>query len=105
MRHSTILWGLVTVWALTVLPLVGVAQAAAPAKPAATSGVAEFVPVADQSNIPERFRLERHTFPYQMVPQPTIGNTMSVSAVTFPSPVVTPHENNNTVHTEYFSPK
>jgi cephalosporin-C deacetylase-like acetyl esterase len=35
---------------------------------------------------------------------PTLSKVMTVSKVTFPSPVVTPHPNNNTVHCEYFCP-
>ena len=54
--------------------------------------------------LPEQFRLEPHAFDFEMSPQPTLGKVMTVSKVTFPSPVVTPHENNNTVHCEYFCP-
>jgi dienelactone hydrolase len=70
----------------------------------ARSGVVEFVPVGEESGLPEQFRLGPHTFRYEQKPLPTLGTVMTVSAVTFPSPVVTPHPNNNTVHCEYFSP-
>jgi dienelactone hydrolase len=90
--------------ALLVMACTSQVELSAAETRAATSGVVEFTPVGDEQAIPERFRLERHTFPYQQVPAPSTGNVMTVSKVTFPSPVVTPHENNNTVHCEYFSP-
>ncbi len=70
----------------------------------ATTGTVEFAPVGDESAIPARFRLPAAEFRYRQEPQPTRGTVMSVSKVTFPSPVVTPHPNNNTVHCEYFCP-
>ncbi len=69
-----------------------------------TTGKVKFRPVGDESILPENFRLKPHTFDYQLAPQPTRSAVMSVSKLTFPSPIVTPHENNNTVHCEYFSP-
>jgi hypothetical protein len=75
--------------------------AAAEVGPART-GTVEFVPVADQSGLPEAFRLESHAFEFRQQPVTMPGTVMKVSKLTFPSPVVTPHENNNTVHCEYF---
>src|SRR5690349_16789324 len=69
-----------------------------------SSGTAPFKPLGDEQALPEPFRLAPHTFEYQLEPQNTRSAVMTVSKVTFPSPVVTPHENNNTVHCEYFSP-
>ena len=43
-------------------------------------------------------------FPFDEQPQPSPSNDVAVSFVTFPSPVVTPEPNNNTVHCEYFRP-
>jgi len=68
------------------------------------TGKVAFKPVGDEKILPEMYRLEPHSFPYRKSPLPTLSTVMSVSAVTFPSPVVTPHENNNTVHCEYFCP-
>jgi cephalosporin-C deacetylase-like acetyl esterase len=38
------------------------------------------------------------------VPVPSVSTAMEISEITFPSPVETPHPNNNTVHCEYFRP-
>ncbi len=70
----------------------------------AETGRVKFAPVGDETVLPEAFRLEPHAFDYEQSPLPTLGTVMTVSAVTFPSPVLTPHPNNNTVHCEYFSP-
>jgi dienelactone hydrolase len=58
----------------------------------------------DEAGLPEQFRLERHLFKYEEKPVALSSRTMRASLVTFPSPVVTPHPNNNTVHCEYFCP-
>jgi dienelactone hydrolase len=68
------------------------------------SGTATFRPVGDEASLPESFRLKQHEFAYQLEPQHTRSSVMTVSKVTFPSPIVTAQENNNTVHCEYFSP-
>lgn len=99
MRTGTILWAL---WA--AMAVGGLVRAAAAADSPVKSGVVEFVPAGDESVLPEQFRLPRHTFRYEQTPLPTLGKVMTVSKVTFRSPVVTPHPNNNTVHCEYFCP-
>lgn len=68
------------------------------------TGVVEFVPVGNEGAQPELFRLEPHAFRYRQSPLPSLGKVMTVWKVTFPSPVVTPHPNNNTVHCEYYCP-
>jgi dienelactone hydrolase len=68
------------------------------------TGVVEFVPMGNETALPEQFRLKPHTFRYEQSPLPTRGTVMDVWRVTFASPVVTPHPNNNTVHCEYFCP-
>jgi len=73
-------------------------------RPTIIFGVASFVPRADEDSLPPAFRLEPHDFGYQTIPVPTSGSVMRVSKVTFPSPLVTPHKKNNTVHCEYFCP-
>lgn len=81
-----------------------IARCAAPAAEAAIqTGTVQFTPVGDETAIPAQYRLAPHTFDYQLAPQHTLSKVMTVSKVTFPSPVVTPHENNNTVHCEYFA--
>jgi dienelactone hydrolase len=65
----------------------------------------EFTPLGDQKEIPGRYRLEAHRFDYEM----SLKYAMPASGVTvyrlrFPSPVETPHKENNTVHAEYYRP-
>ena len=43
-------------------------------------------------------------FPYEMEPRLETAE-YTVSAVRFPSPIVTPDVENNTVHAEYFRPR
>jgi dienelactone hydrolase len=70
--------------------------------PVVAGGKFSFEPL-DESRVPEPFRLEvRRDIPFQTAPMATTSQTFAISAVTFPSPVETPHANNNTVHCEYF---
>jgi dienelactone hydrolase len=73
--------------------------------PAGAGGTIEVVPAATESAVPQPFRLAPATFAFQMRSLPTVSPHLTISTVSFPSPLVTPHENNNTVHCEYFSPK
>ncbi len=74
------------------------------ADPAPTTGSVKFAPVGNEGRLPKQFRLEPHTFEYKMTPVATRSAVSETSLVTFPSPVVTPYECNNTVHCEYFCP-
>src|SRR5438093_4322738 len=68
-------------------------------------GTVRFQPAGDQREIPERYRLEPHTFTYEMTLKrelPTSG--VGVFEVRFPSPVVSDCPANNTVHAEYYRP-
>jgi dienelactone hydrolase len=79
---------------------------AAEPEPKAIKGEIAFVPPANPESIPAPFRLEKHTFAYEMKPKfdlPSSG--VEVLTLTFPSPVKTATEANNTVHCEYFRPK
>jgi len=79
--------------------------AAAPLR-AGESGRFRFAPVDDQKDVPPRYRLEARTFDYQMdlkYDLPLSGVT--VYRVRFPSPVESPHPENNTVHAEYYRPR
>jgi dienelactone hydrolase len=59
----------------------------------------------DETRVPEPFRLEpRADIASANKPVVTSAKSFKVWEVTFPSPVVTPHENNNTVHCELFLP-
>jgi dienelactone hydrolase len=66
-------------------------------------GEATFDPTAAEAQVPERFRLDPARFSYELE---TIRRTpgYSVQALRFPSPIVTPDPENNTVHAEYFRP-
>ena len=78
--------------------------AAASDEPTVRRGEVKFTPAADESQaVPEPFRLPEQTFAFEQKRQPS-GEAVSVSLVTFPSPVVTAEANNNTVHCEYFRP-
>jgi dienelactone hydrolase len=68
-------------------------------------GSIHYQPLGDQKNIPERYRLEAHSFEYEMNwirDMPSSG--VQVYHVRFPSPVITDCPENNTVHAEYYRP-
>ncbi len=67
-------------------------------------GTVHFEPDQSEQDVPAQFRLKADTFAFRSVPQPTVSKKIKIDLVTFPSPVVTPHERNNTVHCELFSP-
>jgi len=80
-------------------------HADAPPTKKSEKGTVAFTPLDDQKNIPERYRLDAHKFDYVMELKetlPTIG--VEVFEVRFPSPVKSPHPENNTVHAEYYRP-
>src|SRR4051794_20239991 len=83
------MWGLILLAALSAAPF--------------DKGEAVFRPSPDEASVPERFRLGPAVFPYEIG---TILETpgYTVRAVRFPSPIVTPEPENNTVHAEYFVP-
>lgn len=72
------------------------------AKPDRT-GTVRYEPAPNEEGIPEFFCMPAHDFTFE---QEIVRSSSGVewSNVTFPSPVVTPHSNNNTVHAEYFKP-
>lgn len=63
----------------------------------------EFSPTAAESGVPEQFRLAAHEFAYTARLEHENARVRKF-AITFPSPVVTESEKNNTVHAEYFQP-
>jgi cephalosporin-C deacetylase-like acetyl esterase len=71
---------------------------------AAVRGAAKFV-AGDKEKTPARFWLDDHEFEYEMRPQNVDSQRFEVDDVTFPSPVKTKSEANNTVHCEYYRPK
>lgn len=78
-------------------------------KPAARpieKGVVCFKPTTDQRDIPARYRLEKNDFAYQMKALRELPDAgVEIFEVTFPSPVKSPHPENNTVYAEYYRPK
>jgi dienelactone hydrolase len=69
-------------------------------------GVAHFRPQGSQDNIPERYRLGEHSFPYEMCLKRVLPiSGVQIFDVRFPSPVTSPHPENNTVYAEYYRPR
>src|SRR6266568_2525269 len=67
------------------------------------AGTVHFVP--SPGKVPSYHELAEHTFPYTLKRRsewPIAG--ISVSELTFPSPVESPHPQNNTVYAEYYRP-
>ena len=70
----------------------------------AETGTVHFVPAPGK--VPSYHQLDEHTFPFEVKPRtelPVAGIT--ISDLKFPSPVESPHEQNNTVYAEYYRPK
>src|SRR5439155_7168395 len=68
-------------------------------------GTVRFEPSGDQKNIPERYRLAAHSFDYEMTLKYRLpASGLTVYRVRFPSPVESPHKENNTVHAEFYRP-
>ena len=85
--------------------LAGVATSAEGAVPS-EQGTVHFRPLGDQKNIPARYRLQEHTFDYEMMLKrelPTSG--VEIYEVRFPSAVASASPENNTVYAEYYRPK
>jgi dienelactone hydrolase len=76
-----------------------------PARSEVRSGRVSFSPTQHERDLPARFQMEAHDFPYQLRRMPTDVDGLAVWDLQFPSPVTTPHEVNNTVHCEYFQPQ
>lgn len=68
-------------------------------------GTAKFCVIGDQKNVPERYRLQEHTFDWEMKPKTELPQGAGrIFNVCFPSPVETATKENNTVHAEYYRP-
>jgi dienelactone hydrolase len=69
-------------------------------------GTVRFEPLGDQSAIPERYRLERHSFDYEMTHKRDLPSSgVGIFLMHFPSPVTTDCPENNTVYAEYYRPR
>ncbi len=66
------------------------------------NGTFRFTPMEAESRVPERFRLAPRAFDWQARRMETVTDSLEVWDVTFPSPVKTPEEANNTVHCEFY---
>lgn len=81
--------------------LAGFSPAAEPIK-----STVDFVPVGDNADVPERFHLAKHSFPVELEKKYDLpASGVEIYKLRFPSPVESPHLENNTVHCEYFVPK
>lgn len=71
------------------------------------SGRVDYRPAAIEleAKVAERFRLPAHSFSWQAKSLGLESENLEIWDVTFPSPVKTSHEVNNTVHCEYYQPK
>ncbi|MBX7074730.1 MAG: alpha/beta hydrolase family protein [Pirellulales bacterium] len=68
------------------------------------TGKAHYEPAKNEKGIPDFFCMPAHDFEFEQEIIPGTSKKMEWSHVRFPSPVETPHPNNNTVHAEYFRP-
>jgi hypothetical protein len=68
------------------------------------TGEVRFTPSPREHLTAEQFRLPEHVFTFEQRPVESSASKIELFTVTFPSPVVTPHPENNTVHCEYFRP-
>lgn len=92
-----------SLFALCVLFIPGVLHTAEPA--AVEKGTTHFKPIGDQKEVPERYRLDEHDFPWEMDSKGDLSAVdVKVFRVRFPSPVETACRENNTVHAEYYRP-
>lgn len=90
---------------LAVLVLLAVGPVLA-GEPAETRTDVKLVCDDAKAGVPEAFRMSPHTFPAKVVQKyDLVHSEVEVLSVTFPSPVKSPVEENNTVHAEFFRPK
>ncbi len=91
---------------LAVCGLALVSSLASAGPPPDQTGTFRFVPPEDQKNVPERYRLEARTLDYKLTFHTDIpGCDVNTYHLQFPSPVTSPHPENNTVHAEYYCPQ
>src|SRR5207237_2875520 len=77
----------------------------AAADPTTEKGTVTFKPVADQADIPERYRLAERQFDYELSYKMEFKSSgAKVYRIHFPSAVDSPDAENNIVHGEYYRP-
>ncbi|MBV9122833.1 MAG: alpha/beta hydrolase [Planctomycetes bacterium] len=75
-------------------------------QPPLEKGTIHFRPLGDQKDIPERYRLQDHSFDYEMSWKTELPNSgVTVYILRYPSPVVSDCPENNTVYAEYYRPR
>lgn len=73
--------------------------------PIIEKGTVSFTPLGDQKDVPAMYRLGPHRFDYELTPKRSLPvSGVEVFELRFPSPVETPHKENNTVWAEYYRP-
>jgi dienelactone hydrolase len=88
-----------------VMGLIIVAAATAGERPALEKGRFRFTPIGDQKEAPERYRLSARESTYDLEWVHSLpGAAVDLYYLRFPSPVESPHRENNTVHAEYYRP-
>ncbi len=69
-------------------------------------GSVRFVPLDDQKTIPERYRLDKHLFDFELSQRLDLPITeIDVHHLSFPSALETETPENNTVHGDYYRPR
>lgn len=69
-------------------------------------GKTTFRPTKSDDKIPERYRLDACAFAWELKPKMELpASGVEIYTLTFPSPVKSPHPQNNTVHAEYYRPR
>jgi dienelactone hydrolase len=70
------------------------------------TGKVAFKPVGDQKDVPERYRLAAHEFPFEMQLKHELAEQgFRIFDLRFPSAVESPFAENNIVYAEYYVPK
>lgn len=88
-----------------LLLLTTAANAGKPAAPKIRHGELRFTPDQNEATaVPKPFQLAAGNVPFEEKPLPAIFDTVRISALTFPSPVHTSAQQNNTVYCEYYRP-
>lgn len=89
---------------VTIVCVLAICGSGSAAEPKSERGTAEFVAL-DREKCPVPFRLDDHEFDYHIQWREVDSPRFQLADVTFPSPVKTPHERNNTVHCELYRAK
>lgn len=65
-----------------------------------------FQPIDDQKETAERYRLDKYEYEYELKLKKELPiSGYEIHTLTFPSPVKSPHPENNIVHCEYYKPR